>query len=98
MNHIPDASFPSDHASVSFAFVTWLWIFGWKKTALWFFPFVLIMNLSRIIAWVHWPFDVIVWAIIWIFSAYMSFSFLTKMKLVKNINSFIMQLLSYIRL
>jgi membrane-associated phospholipid phosphatase len=22
MNHIPDASFPSDHASVSFAFVT----------------------------------------------------------------------------
>jgi membrane-associated phospholipid phosphatase len=31
-------------------------------------PFALIMNVSRIISWVHWPFDVIVWTLVWIIS------------------------------
>ena len=31
IDHLPDASFPSDHAAVSFAFLTSLYLFGYKK-------------------------------------------------------------------
>ncbi len=68
MSHIPDASFPSDHTAVSIAFVTALFLSGYKKIAIIFLPFALVMNVSRVISWVHWPFDVIVWTIVWIIS------------------------------
>jgi membrane-associated phospholipid phosphatase len=50
MSHIPDASFPSDHTAVSIAFVTALFLSGYKKIAIIFLPFALIMNVSRIIS------------------------------------------------
>lgn len=49
LEHIPDASFPSDHTAVSIAFVTALYLFGFRKVALTFLPFALMMNTSRII-------------------------------------------------
>lgn len=98
LSHIPDASFPSDHASVSFAFLFWLWFFGYKKTFWIYLPFALLMNISRIISWVHWPFDIVAWALIWVGSAWISRSYLSKNKLVKKCNSFIMNVLQYIKL
>ena len=98
INHIPDASFPSDHASVSFSFLFSLFFYKYNKAWFYFLPFVLLMNLSRIIAWVHWPFDILVWAIIWFFSSYTSFYFLRKQKLVKKVNEFIIKTLSIIKL
>ena len=50
MSHVPDASFPSDHATVSIAFLTSLFLANYKRIGLIFLPFVIIMNLSRIIA------------------------------------------------
>jgi|GEM_PF-489442 len=50
INHVPDASFPSDHATVSLAFLTALFFANYKKTFWIFLPFALIMNISRIIA------------------------------------------------
>ncbi len=98
LKHIPDASFPSDHATVSFAFLTSLFFSDYKK--IWFIilPFFTIMVLSRIIAWIHWPFDVIVWIIIWILSSFLTFKFITKIKLVKKLNFFIIKYMKYIKL
>ncbi len=98
LKHIPDASFPSDHATVSFAFLSWLFLANYKKIALFFLPFVILMNISRIIAWVHWPLDILVWCIIWIFSAFFTFYFIKKLEIIKKINILILKLTSYIKL
>jgi len=98
IKHLPDASFPSDHATVSVAFLTWLFLAWYKKTWYIFLPLVILMNLSRVIAWIHWPFDIIVWVIIWIISSFVSFKVFKKSKFVKKLNQFIIKILSYIRL
>lgn len=98
LNHLPDASFPSDHASVSFAFLTALFLTGYKKVFWSFIPWVILMNLSRVIAGVHWPFDILVWAIVWILWAIITLKYLIGNKVVKNINLFIIKTLSYIKL
>ena len=48
LDHIPDASFPSDHAAVSFAFLIAIYLFGYKRIFWIFLPFVLLMDISRI--------------------------------------------------
>jgi undecaprenyl-diphosphatase len=50
LDHIPDASFPSDHATVSFAFLAGLYYFGFRRLFWIYLPLALIMNLSRVIA------------------------------------------------
>ena len=98
MEHLPDASFPSDHATVSFAFLTWLFLANYKKIWLVFLPFVLIMNISRIIAWVHWPFDILAWSLVWIFTMVFMFKYWKKCKILININKFIIKIMNYIKL
>lgn len=98
LDHIPDASFPSDHAAVSIAFLVWLIYANYPKTAIIFAIPVLIMNLSRIILWVHWPLDVLCGMIIWIIWATISFSFLKKKKFMDKLNDFILKVASYIKL
>ena len=98
LDHLPDASFPSDHATVSIAFLAWIF-FAWYRK--WWcallLPFIF-MNISRIIAWVHWPFDVIAGSIVWITGAYITFSHLSQIKFVKKLNSKIIELLHIIKL
>ncbi len=98
LDHIPDASFPSDHASVSVAFLTALFLSGYKKVFWVYLPFVIIMLFSRIISWVHWPFDILVWIIVGISGAAISIKRLSQIKFVKKLNSFIILVLSYIKL
>ncbi len=98
LNHIPDASFPSDHATVSIAFLTSLFLAWYKKTWLYFFIFVVLMLLSRVIVWVHWPFDIVAWVIVWIFSSFITFKYLTKSKYLTKINHIIIKVLWYIKL
>lgn len=98
LNHIPDASFPSDHATVSVAFLTSLFLAWYKKTWLFFSFFVLSMLLSRIIVWVHWPFDIIVWSLVWIIASYITFKYLSKLDFIKKINKSIINILWYIKL
>ena len=98
LNHIPDTSFPSDHSTVSFSFLFSLFFYKYYKIWLIFLPFFILMNLSRVIAWVHWPFDIIWWIIIWFFSSYICYKYLEKLKLVKNLNEFIIKILKFIKL
>lgn len=76
LNHIPNNSFPSDHATVSVAFLTGLFLAWYKKTFYIFLPFVIIMNISRIAWWIHWFFDIIAWVIIWFISGVIVFKYL----------------------
>jgi len=70
---LPSSSFPSDHAVVSFSIATAIlmyWIYKknkfYKITSIIFYIFAVIMCLARITSWVHWPTDIIAWAILWI--------------------------------
>lgn len=98
LKHIPDASFPSDHAIVGFAFLTSLYLSNYRKTFFLFFPFAFIMVLSRIVAWVHWPLDIIAWILIWIFSSLITFKFIKKLEIIKKLNTMIMKIASFIKL
>jgi len=98
LKHIPDASFPSDHATVSVAFLVWLFLAHYKKTFFYFLPFVILMNISRIIAWVHWPFDILVGTLLGIIGGFLSFKILTKIKFVKKLNFIIIKVSRFIKL
>lgn len=98
LDHIPDASFPSDHATVSVAFLTSLFLAWYKKTWFIFTPFVIFMLLSRIILWVHWPFDILVWSLVWIFSSFVVFKYITKIKTINKVNKFLIKIMSFIKL
>lgn len=98
LKHIPDASFPSDHATVSVAFLTSLFLSWYKK--IWFFysVFVIIMLISRVILWVHWPFDILVGSLVWIFSSFLTFRYINKIVFIKKFNLIIIKIMWYIKL
>lgn len=98
MEHIPDASFPSDHATVAIAFLTSLFFTWFKKVAFYYMPFVIIMLISRVIVWVHWPLDILAWTIVWIFSSYITFRYLTNLKIINKLNQFIIKIMWYIKM
>lgn len=98
LEHIPDASFPSDHATVSIAFLSWLFFAWYKKTWFIFTIFVISMLISRIILWVHWPFDIIVWTLIWIISSLIAFKYLSKLKIIDKTNLIIIKMMKYLKL
>lgn len=98
LEHIPDASFPSDHTAVSIAFVTALYLFGFRKIALVFLPFAFAMNISRIIVGVHWPLDVIVGTIIGFLSAIFVYKVVQHYKIIQNLNIQILKIAAIFRL
>lgn len=98
LKHIPDASFPSDHATMSVAFITSLFLTWHKNIGYFFLPFVTLMNLSRIIAWIHWPSDIIWGIIVWVFAAIVVCKWWRKNKYLKICNQFIIHTLAYIKL
>lgn len=98
MNHIPDASFPSDHTAVSIAFATALLFTGYRKIAYIFFPIAMLMNFSRVISWVHWPLDIIVWTIVWLISGYIICKKLYNNKYLNNLNDIILKISKFFRL
>jgi membrane-associated phospholipid phosphatase len=98
MNNIPSKSFPSDHATISIAFVTGLFYTWYKSLSYIILPIIALMNLSRIIVGVHWPLDILAWTLVWIFSAFIFFTYFSKLKFVKFIDLFIIKTLSYIKI
>lgn len=71
--HVPTKPFPSDHAAVSaaIAMATMRWgIKNNEKKYIYisyiFWAFCLIMSVSRVAAWVHWPTDIIAGILVWV--------------------------------
>ena len=95
---IPEKSFPSDHATISFAFATALLYTNFRRIGYVFIPFVILMNLSRIVVWVHWPLDILAWTLLWISSAIIFFGYLQRLKLVKNLDTMIIKLMKHLHL
>ena len=97
LNHIPDASFPSDHATTSFAFVSGLFLFRFRKLFYVLLPIYLVMNLSRIMWWVHWPSDVLGWLVVWVISSFVIFKLKNNKYLLKT-NEFFIKIAKFIKL
>ncbi len=97
LSHIPDASFPSDHSSVWSAFLFWILFFWFVKYFYLFTPLIIIMLISRIRAWVHWPMDIIAWIIIWIFSSFLIYK-LRNLKFFIKINNFFIKIANFFKL
>lgn len=97
LEHIPDASFPSDHASVGIAFVVSLFLFWFSSFGYITLPLFIIMLLSRVAGWVHWPLDIIAGSIIWIISSFLVYKS-QNLTIFRKINAFVLKLASYFKL
>ena len=73
-------SFPSGHSAFFFAMATAIYLYN-KKWGIGFFLVAILMNISRVIAGVHYPSDIIGGAIIGIIVAYVVFYFAERTKL-----------------
>lgn len=58
INIIPFGSFPSQHATIFSALATIMFIYN-KKTGVWFILFCLLIGISRIVAGIHYPSDIL---------------------------------------
>lgn len=68
--HEPDGSFPSGHAAFFFALASAVY-FRNKKAGYWFFAAAFLISAARIFAGVHYPSDILVGAIVGIFSGWL---------------------------
>lgn len=66
--HVPDSSFPSDHASGSFAFAGGSWNRAPKTFQVLFTCIAIIVMFARVYVGVHWPTDVLASVVVGVFS------------------------------
>ena len=72
-----NCSFPSGHAAFFFALAMAIYFYN-KKWGWWFFLAAIIINISRVIAGVHYPSDILGGAIIGILVAYFVFTIVNR--------------------
>jgi len=77
-------SFPSGHAAFFFALSTIIYFYN-KKLGFLFFSVSFLISLARVFVGIHWPFDVLMGAIVGIFSGYLIFFLSSKIIPHKNI-------------
>lgn len=73
-------SFPSGHSAFFFAMATAIYLYN-KKRGIGFFIAAILMNISRIVAGVHYPSDILGGAIVGIVIGYIIFYFAEKRKM-----------------
>lgn len=90
LSHIPDNSFPSDHATIGAAFLVAIFLFGYRKIFYYLLPFFIIMFLARIVGGVHYPLDILWGIVVGIFAGYTVFM-IKNTVIFRKINQFIIQ-------
>lgn len=99
VDHLPDNSFPSWHAIFAWASVIWAYSFLKKKWISAIFLLIsALMLLSRVMAWIHYPWDVIVWFLIWSFFSYIFCLFSSSAYIKKYLIAYPIKIVSYIKL
>ncbi|TAL48948.1 phosphatase PAP2 family protein [Patescibacteria group bacterium] len=73
-------SFPSGHSAFFFAMATAIYLYN-KKWGTWFFIAAILMNISRVVAGVHYPSDILGGAIVGVAVGYLVVYFAEKWKL-----------------
>jgi undecaprenyl-diphosphatase len=71
-------SFPSGHATFFFALSTAVYLYN-KKWGIWFFIATILITVSRVIAGIHYPSDIVGGALIGIMVAYVTFYFVRRL-------------------
>ena len=69
LSHEATSSFPSGHAAFYFALSTIVYFYN-KKTGILFFIASFLISISRVFSGIHWPSDILVGAIVGIFSGW----------------------------
>lgn len=72
-------SFPSGHSAFFFAMATAIYLCN-KKWGIWFFIAAILMNISRIVAGVHYPSDILGGAVVGIAVSYLVVYFVKKLR------------------
>jgi len=73
--HEVSGSFPSGHATFFFALAMAVYLSLNKKWGWLFFAGAVLISLSRVIAGVHWPYDILAGAIVGVLSAFVVYYF-----------------------
>ena len=74
-----EGSFPSGHSAFLFAMATAIYFYN-KKWGIWFFVATILINISRIVAGVHYPSDILGGMVVGIFTGCIVFYFAKKIK------------------
>ncbi len=83
VQHTGGNSFPSGHASLAFAIAATLSFF-WRRGAAWLFLGAALIGTARIIAGIHWPFDIFGGALVGIASAWFVHVVVSRIPSVKS--------------
>lgn len=95
LSHIPDNSFPSDHATIGAAFLVALFLFGYRKIFYYLLPFFILMLIARIIGGIHYPLDILWGLAVGILSGYIVYT-IRDTVLCRKINQVIIKLMKKI--
>ena len=90
VNHVASSSFPSDHAAVSFAFATAVFLYN-RKVGVFAYAVAFLISISSIFAGLHYPSDILAGASIGILVSLIINIFIKKyMEKIENIFSYIL--------
>lgn len=99
LEHLPDNSFPSWHAIFAWAAILANFLYQKRKCiSIWILFFSIIMLICRILAWVHYPWDIIVWLIIGILWAKVVYYFRDTALFKKYLLPYPIKLATYLKL